>query len=598
MSPKSGQKGQPGSSVLSTHFHYDQDRNLWTPTSASKDFGYSDGDAHEDYLLSTIKGASDRTVLSPELTAGMKDWPSTYHLHHQRANIFRAVADHLAGPVLEIGAGTGILSRYIGEEGHDLYALEGSTRRATITAERCRDLENVDVVNANFRDFRPDIKFKTITLIGVLEYARLYFSDDSDGDPVEAMLKAVESLLAPDGILIVAIENQLGLKYFAGYPEDHFGVTFYGIEDRYTDDSIVTFGRSELESKIAGSGLSNVAFAYPFPDYKFPQTVLFERAMHEPFAEKLAGLVAGAVKADKQKPTRQLLSMSGAIQPVMRNGLGAEFANSFLILASRPDHAVPLAADQLAVYYGNGDRKNAYLKEMTISDGPDGPKVTRRFLSDTPQDRDLDFYMEMEDETLVSGTLWTDVLQKQLLDPHWRVDDIVQWTQVWISALRAAVGDGLSEPPGKTDMIPGHFLDAIPKNLVVSNDREPVFIDLEWRSKSPIGFDFLLLRGLSDTLRGLEFVGHSGQPLEALTIIQAVAHGIGIAFSRAELEALLQREAKFVGQIMRRRVDYSRPYHLPARITEKELGKMARRRRKWLARKFRAKAFLARLRSK
>ena len=37
------------------------------------------------------------------------------------------------------------------------------------------------------------------------------------------MLQRVRSLLKPEGKLIVAIENQLGLKYFAGAPEDHLG---------------------------------------------------------------------------------------------------------------------------------------------------------------------------------------------------------------------------------------------------------------------------------------------------------------------------------------------------------------------------------------
>ena len=57
-------------------------------------------------------------------------------------------------------------------------------------------------------------------LIGVLEYAGVF----SDGyEPALKMLKKARSMLNPNGRLFIAIENQLGLKYFAGVPEDHIG---------------------------------------------------------------------------------------------------------------------------------------------------------------------------------------------------------------------------------------------------------------------------------------------------------------------------------------------------------------------------------------
>ncbi|MDJ0859071.1 MAG: rRNA adenine N-6-methyltransferase family protein, partial [Dinoroseobacter sp.] len=176
---------------LSNAFSFDESLNIWHPKKAPGDFLYSDGDEHEEYLLEKIRGTKDRSVLSEELSAGMKDWPSTYHLHHQRCNVFRSISEYISGPVLEIGAGCGVLTRYLGENGHETFALEGSPRRASIIGERCRDLKNVYVINANFQDFKTEKKFQTITLIGVLEYARVYFSDGGNDDPVDQMLRAI-----------------------------------------------------------------------------------------------------------------------------------------------------------------------------------------------------------------------------------------------------------------------------------------------------------------------------------------------------------------------------------------------------------------------
>uniref|UniRef100_UPI0013D6EEFD class I SAM-dependent methyltransferase n=1 Tax=Pseudomonas viridiflava TaxID=33069 RepID=UPI0013D6EEFD len=126
--------------------------------------------------------------------------------------------------VLEIGAGCGAISRYLGEAGAEVLALEGSPRRAAIAASRTRDLDNVTVLSERFDDFNIDQQFDVITLVGVLEYASMF---SADADPAYGMLNRVRKLLKPDGHLFIAIENQLGLKYFAGAPEDHLGIAMY-----------------------------------------------------------------------------------------------------------------------------------------------------------------------------------------------------------------------------------------------------------------------------------------------------------------------------------------------------------------------------------
>ncbi|WP_164706887.1 hypothetical protein, partial [Pseudomonas viridiflava] len=110
--------------------------------------------------------------------------------------------------------------------------------------------------------------------IGVLECASMF---SADTDPAYGMLNRVRKLLKPDGHLFIAIENQLGLKYFAGAPEDHLGIAMYGIEGRYVERQPKTFGRKELEALIDRAGFASSDFLSPYPDYKIPNSMITER---------------------------------------------------------------------------------------------------------------------------------------------------------------------------------------------------------------------------------------------------------------------------------------------------------------------------------
>ncbi len=250
---------------------------VYTEPDRQENFDYSDGDDTENYILRTITQAADLSICSEELILAIKDWPTLYHLHPNRSNLLRPLANLLKGrDILEIGCGCGAITRYLGELDARVLALEGSYRRASIAAERCRDLPNVRVMSDNFLHFDPDQQFDVITLIGVLEYAGIYFAGE---DPFRSMLERIQRLLRPDGLLIIAIENKLGLKYWAGAPEDHTGQAYLGIGNGYGADTARTFGRSELKELLSLSGFPSQHFLYPFPDYKLPTTLITEKGI-------------------------------------------------------------------------------------------------------------------------------------------------------------------------------------------------------------------------------------------------------------------------------------------------------------------------------
>ncbi len=81
---------------------------------------------------------------------------------------------------------------------------------------------------------------------------------------------------------MIAIENRLGLKYFAGCMEDHLGTYFSGIEDYAGGGEVRTFVRSRLERMLAESGLGEYSFYYPYPDYKFMTAVYSDERLPKP----------------------------------------------------------------------------------------------------------------------------------------------------------------------------------------------------------------------------------------------------------------------------------------------------------------------------
>jgi len=237
--------------------------------------------------------------------------------------------------VLELGAGCGAISRCLGEFGAEVLAVEGSIARARVSAARCADLPSVAVI-ADEIGALPDLgTFDCVLLIGVLEYSRRFPCPvgprSSHIDPIQRLLEYASSFLSAEGVLIVAIENQLGLKYFAGAPEDHTGTAYVGIEDRYQSDSAVTFGRHELKDRIASAGLSAQHFFYPLPDYKLPTIVLNDTffAQDSPSAQ--------LYDANDQQPQRADRSFDEVKvwAPLLRNRVAQNFANSFLVCASR-----------------------------------------------------------------------------------------------------------------------------------------------------------------------------------------------------------------------------------------------------------------------
>jgi 2-polyprenyl-3-methyl-5-hydroxy-6-metoxy-1,4-benzoquinol methylase len=474
-----------------------------SPTSSSSDLppvrqlgeGVTYADGAEDQLLGILRDASDRSSDSDELDAEIVDWPTRYHLSHQRANLLRPLRIDATDRVLDVGAGTGTIARYLGEKGASVLALEGNGARAQAAAVRCADLPSVEVACGALDDLDTDDQFDLVSVIGVLEYAGSAIG--GAGGP-EAMLARVRQLVADDGVVVLAIENQIGLKYLLGGPEDHLGRPWVGIEDYPGRPGVRTWTRCALGAMLAHAGFAAQRWLAPFPDYKLPSTVVHEHLYDRVDAVDVVDqLLLHPVSALDHQPVR--LSDPAAAQRVfVEAGVGLEVANSFLVVAGADDDAVAgRVPDDIDAWLYGGHRRSAWRRHraLTVDDRlvplNDTEPRAREWLSQVPGPA------RSFEPGRTLGQLATEAARAHDFDAlasvldRWRDELLARAVDV----EPATAGAHPFLPEWSRRGLPDGYLDVSLTNFV-DRDGTLVLIDDEWRTGAPVDLHIALLRAL------------------------------------------------------------------------------------------------------
>jgi GT2 family glycosyltransferase/SAM-dependent methyltransferase/glycosyltransferase involved in cell wall biosynthesis len=449
---------------------------IWTSPTC-KDFSYSDGDAAELRMHSIVSNATDLSLFSRELRDAIVDWPTEYHLSARRANIIRPLTE--LGPgvrVLELGCGCGAVTRALAETGAEVDAVEGSPRRASIAAERVRDLDNARVHVSNFQDIEFEQKYDIVTLIGVLEYAPVYIDSQN---PFVSCLEMAKSALKPGGKLVIAIENRLGLKYFSGISEDHFSIPYYGIEGRYQSRQITTYGKKRLSAFLREAGLPAHEFLYPFPDYKLPEVILTENGINHPDFN-CADLVSQLESRDYSMVGTAHFDLGLAWESVAEEGLLGELSNSFLVIACQ-DALPPSQRSEILALKFTDNRHPAFTTQLAFRNRNEVFSTDRTPLCPAASKQTRIAHFSPIEEPYIPGHNVFTRLKRALIcgdQPAFKA-----LLQKWIHFLQQAPIDS-------------RWLDAVPPNVILDRDDELQFIDREWDSLFTFDWPLPAERGL------------------------------------------------------------------------------------------------------
>lgn len=306
------------------------------PAASAPPVGYQDG--AEQAILQVVREAGDRSVGSPELSAHADDWGTLYHLSPYRSTILDCLGFGAAGDasVLELGAGCGAVTRWLGEHFGHVDAVEGSLERAEVAAARSADLDGVHVFSTNYSTLVERDAYDMATLIGVLEYSHLYHPDTREPRAAAvANLRVAHRALRDEGVLVVAIENRLGLKYLSGAREDHSERPFDSINGYPSHDHAVTWSARELEAMLGDAGFGDVDVLVPFPDYKLATTIVDPAQARD--EHHVHNWLQGTAP-DWGRPRRApAFSETLAARELATAGLLKDLANSFLVLAYKGD---------------------------------------------------------------------------------------------------------------------------------------------------------------------------------------------------------------------------------------------------------------------
>lgn len=496
-----------------------------------RDVGLDYFDGAEDEMLALLRESRDVSATSAELVERAANWTQRYNVHPARANVVRALEIPEDAVVLEIGAGCGAVTRYLGERCRIVDALEPVAARARVARERTRDLDGVEVFVGMLEDVPAEPTYDVVVVVGVLEWSS---GGTADREPYVTFLRRIRDLLTPGGSLVLAIENKLGVKYLAGAAEDHTGLPFDGVEGYPRRARARTFSRAELESMFVEAGLAP-STRVAFPDYKITRTVLDPDAF--PYgASSLVHRIPEFPSPDwfgtsVPGPDEGLLWKSLA-----EAGLATESGNSFVVVATRGDAVSPLWPDDRAAIYFTPERRAAF---DVVTDVRAHGDVVRL-------DRASDDRHRVVDGIRVAPTTAHYVPGRDFLEVFVDTQDARSCAllQQW-ATLVAETSDAAADEDGAP-------LDLVPHNLVVDETDTVRLIDDEWRATGMTATDLLRRGAVALALRQRQSRPTRGawEGVETWRdVVVAIGEAVGLD-GRDWVDETLTREARFQATVL------------------------------------------------
>lgn len=452
-------------------------------------------DGAEDRMKSIFLSSDDRSSASDFLASHITDWPSRYHLDRRRTNILRPINFDKSMRVLDVGAGTGVMSRYAAERGAEVVALEGDSMRAELASLRCEGL-NVDVRCGFVNDFDDSEGFDLILVIGVLEYATNHPAAPA------GFLKKLSQLLNPDGSIVIAIENQMGLAYWMGANEDHLNEPWVGLEGYVSTSTVKTFSKPVLSSLLTDAGFKHQNWLYPFPDYKLPLTILSDRAYMENDRVDLIDQLVGTPVDRSRSGVLPFFDTRALHRQVIESDMGQDMSNSFLVVC-RLNGSKSIIDEDVITWRFSGDRKKNYMgvRQVILENGT--RKINRKPAYENVSSESSWLIQKNADslaEKYVSGLNLEQLALKSLREGNLKdFESLLSMFDDWLTLNTCTPSVDSETHPFLTDLssevLGEGFIDCSFDNLVFE-DGALKLIDDEWAALGGVNVDLVIARAM------------------------------------------------------------------------------------------------------
>ena len=167
----------------------------------------------------------------------------------------------------------------------------------------------------------------------VFSYVVLISTFEQDEKP-ESIFTSISAVLAENGIVLLGMNNRLGIRYFLGDKDIYTGQIFDGLENyRRTyskvEDSFAgqMYSRCEVEKMLSSSGFNGLKFYSVFPDLEHPQMIYADGYIpKEDLSRRLFPMY--------HNPSTVFMEEQFIYQSLMENDLFHQMANAYLIEVS------------------------------------------------------------------------------------------------------------------------------------------------------------------------------------------------------------------------------------------------------------------------
>lgn len=326
----------------------------------------------------TMRDVIQETIAEHDWKTVMKRKIPDYERHiapYFRGDISALLPISSGSVVLDAGSMWGGLTIPFSQKCKQIFAVDQTWESLRYLAARASidDISNIIPIESTIAKLPfSDQKFDLILLNGVLEWVA---TDDevvlerdwnkSSGnivavsgaktDPRLLQLNVLEELartLSENGSLYIAIENRIGLQYFAGYPDDHVNVRFVSFLPRSIANLVTKFIKGteyrtylysprQLKKLLNEAGFRNVELYTSFPHYN----IISRMVNFENFDSLKSIPLDGSAPLNKSGKIK--VALFGLAWRLIPNPIRKHFTPSIGVIATKGTNPVPWLVQEL-----------------------------------------------------------------------------------------------------------------------------------------------------------------------------------------------------------------------------------------------------------
>lgn len=279
-----------------------------------------------------------KTIDIEEVVSQIENEEVFYQLSDMRKNLLVWYEFKKNASILEIGGECGGLTGLLCDKAKSVTSFEPNKEKAEINGFINADKKNLKIISENLLDMEESYDY--IVIVGALETASQFIDSET---PYKDLLRFAKSHLKEDGIILLATNNRLGVRYFAGAPEAHLETYFTGINDYRGINDVRTFSKNELKELYISAGLFSRSMYYPYPDYRFPSEIFTDRTINTN--------LYGRPYPNYDKKYVDIIDENKLLQDYAKEGIAGSFANSFFV----------------ELTFGNKNKKSTDIEYVKIS---------------------------------------------------------------------------------------------------------------------------------------------------------------------------------------------------------------------------------------